>query len=75
MTEIVEKGLRRIGVTMSKPVLAALCIIFGIILVFKPDLVGIIVGIFLIVQGALLLTDYVELRRQQQRGPSEPQSA
>ncbi|MGQ9530606.1 MAG: hypothetical protein ACUVTC_04120 [Candidatus Bathycorpusculaceae bacterium] len=65
MTEIVEKGLKRIGITVSKPVLAILCIIFGIVVIVKPDLIGIIVGIFLIIEGVLLLTEYLELRRQQ----------
>jgi uncharacterized membrane protein HdeD (DUF308 family) len=65
LTDVVEKGLRRIGITMSKPVLAILCIIFGIIVIVFPDLVGIIIGIFLIIEGILLLTEYLELQRQQ----------
>ena len=65
LTEIVEKGLKKIGITISKPVLAILCIIFGIIVIVKPDLVGIIIGIFLIIEGILLLTEYLELQRQQ----------
>ena len=67
MTNVVEKGLRRIGITVSRPALAAICIIFGIILIIFPALVGIIVGIFLLIQGILLLTDYMELRNQQSR--------
>ena len=65
MTDVVEKGLRRVGITVSRPVLAVICIIFGIILIVVPALVGIIVGIFLLIQGILLLTDYMEIRRQQ----------
>ena len=68
MTEVVEKGLKKIGITVSKPILAILCIIFGIIIV-KPDLLGIIVGIFFIIEGILLLTDYLELQRQQKPQP------
>jgi hypothetical protein len=30
MTEIVGKGLKKIGITVSKPILAILCILFGI---------------------------------------------
>ena len=67
MADVVEKGLKRIGVTVSKPTLAVLCIIFGIVLIVFPALVGIIVGIFLLIQGVLLLTDYMEIRRQQPR--------
>ncbi|MCL4429122.1 MAG: hypothetical protein M1167_00055, partial [Chloroflexi bacterium] len=66
MTDVVEKGLKRMGITVSRPVLAAFCIIFGIILIIFPALVGILVGIFLLIQGILLLTDYMELKRQQQ---------
>jgi uncharacterized membrane protein HdeD (DUF308 family) len=71
MTEVVEKGLKKIGITISKPVLAILCIIFGVIVIVIPDLVGIVIGIFLIVEGILLLTEYLELQRQQQP-PSSP---
>jgi len=67
LADVVEKGLKRIGVTVSKPTLAVLCIIFGIVLIVFPALVGIIVGIFLLIQGVLLLTDYMEIRRQQPR--------
>lgn len=64
-TDVVEKGLKRIGITVSRPVLAVICIIFGIIVIIFPDLVGILVGIFFLIQGILLLTDYMEIRRQQ----------
>lgn len=66
MTEAIEKGLKKIGVTVSKPILAVICIIFGILVIAKPALLSIIVGIFLIIEGVLLLTEYMELRRQQQ---------
>jgi uncharacterized membrane protein HdeD (DUF308 family) len=65
LTEAVEKGLKKIGITISKPVLAILCIIFGIVVIVFPDLVGIIIGIFLIIEGILLLTEYLELQKQQ----------
>ena len=65
MTEVVEKGLRKIGITVSKPILAVLCIIFGILVIAVPQLIGIIVGVFFIIEGLLLLTDYLELKKQQ----------
>jgi uncharacterized membrane protein HdeD (DUF308 family) len=65
LTEVVEKGLKKIGITISKPVLAILCIIFGIVVIVFPDLVEIIIGIFLIIEGILLLTEYLELQKQQ----------
>lgn len=65
MADVVDKGLRKIGITVSKPVLAILCIIFGIIVMIWKDLLNYIVGIFLIIQGVLLLTEFAELRRQQ----------
>ncbi|MEM2256475.1 MAG: hypothetical protein QW497_06740 [Candidatus Bathyarchaeia archaeon] len=71
MTEVVEKGLKKIGITVSKPVLAILCIIFGIIVIIIPELVGIILGIFLIIEGVLLLTEHLELRKQQRTPQSQ----
>lgn len=59
---MVEKGLKKIGITVSKPILAIICIIFGILVIVFPDLLQWIVGLFLIIQGILLLTEYLELR-------------
>lgn len=73
MTEVIEKGLKKIGITVSKPVLAVICIIFGILIIAKPELVGIILGIFLIIEGVLLLTEYLELRKQQPPPPPPTQ--
>ncbi|MCS7131543.1 MAG: hypothetical protein NZ934_02310, partial [Hadesarchaea archaeon] len=64
---VLERGLRGIGVTVSKPTLAAICIIFGLLVIVFPDLLRWIVGLFLIIQGALILTDYLELKRHQAR--------
>jgi len=71
LTEAVEKGLKKIGITISKPVLAILCIIFGIVVIVKKESLNYIVGIFLIIEGVLLLTEYLELQRQQ-HSPSPP---
>jgi len=71
MTEVVEKGLKKIGITVSKPVLAILCIIFVILVILIPDLVGIILGIFLIIEGVLLLTEHLELKKQQPTQPTQ----
>ena len=62
MGAMVEKGLKRIGITVSKPILAIICIIFGVLVIVFPTLLEWIVGLFLIIQGILLLTDYLELR-------------
>jgi len=61
---MVEKGLRKIGITVSKPILAVICIIFGILVIVFEELLQWIVGLFLIIQGILLLTEYLELRRK-----------
>ena len=61
---MVEEGLRKIGITVSKPILAIICIIFGVLVIAFPDLLQWIVGLFLIIQGILLLTDYLELSRK-----------
>jgi uncharacterized membrane protein HdeD (DUF308 family) len=69
LTEAVEKGLKKIGITISKPVLAILCIIFGIIVIAWKESLNYVVGIFLIIEGILLLTEYLELQRQQPPPP------
>mgnify|MGYP001773621653 CR=1 FL=1 len=65
LTEVVEKGLKKIGVTVSKPVLAIICIIFGILVLASEQALRIVVGVFFIIEGVLLLTEYLELKRQQ----------
>ena len=62
MTEVVEKQLKRIGVTVSKPVLAIVSIIFGLLVIAFPSLLQWIVGLFFIIMGILTLIDYFELR-------------
>ncbi|MEM3442922.1 MAG: hypothetical protein QXM86_03600 [Candidatus Bathyarchaeia archaeon] len=70
MTEVVEKGLKKIGITVSKPVLAILCIIFGIIVIVWKEFLNLVVGIFFIIEGLLLLTEYLAIRRQQPPPPT-----
>ena len=65
MTEVVEKGLKRIGITISKQILAIVCIIFGILVIAFEPLLRFIIGAFFIIEGVLLLTEYLELRKQQ----------
>jgi hypothetical protein len=72
LTEILEQGLKKFGTTISKPVLAVLCIIFGILVILVPALLSLIVGIF-IIEGVLPLTEYIEIQRQQRRQPSPSQ--
>ena len=64
MTQAVEKGLKRIGITISKPILALICIVFGILVIVFEDLLQWIVGLFLLIQGILLLTDLLEYESQ-----------
>jgi uncharacterized membrane protein HdeD (DUF308 family) len=59
-----DKGLKRLGVTVSKPILALITILFGILVIVFPDLLAILVGVYLLIQGILLLLDYYELRRK-----------
>ena len=61
MAEYVDKGLEKIGITISKPMLAIICITFGIIVILFPNLLVWIVGLFLVVQGTLILTELLEL--------------
>lgn len=60
MADYVDKGLEKMGLSLSKPMLAVICLIFGIVVIVLPNLLVWIVGLFLIVQGILLLTDLLE---------------
>jgi len=64
MAEYVDEGLKRIGITISKPMLAVVCFISGLMVILLPSLLVWIVGLFLVIQGALLLTEYYEQEKQ-----------
>ena len=64
MTQEVEKGLKRFGVTVSKPIMALIAVIFGILVIVFSDLLPWIVGLYFIIQGILFFIDYFELRRK-----------
>ena len=63
MGETIEKELQKIGVTVSKPVLAMIAIIFGILMIVFPDPLQRIVGLYFLIQSVLLFADYLELRK------------
>ena len=67
MSAEVERGLKRIGVTVSKPALAVITIIFGVLVLIFKDFLQVIVGIYLIITGILLLLDYFEIRIEVKR--------
>lgn len=64
MADYVDEGLKKIGISMSKPMLAIACIISGIMVILLPTLLVWIVGLFLLFQGALLLTGHFEQERR-----------
>ncbi len=64
MAGAVERGLKKIGITISKPLLAIICIIFGILVIAVEPLFRLIVGLFFLIQGILMLTEYLELKKQ-----------
>lgn len=62
MTEHIDRELKKMGITVSKPI-CVLCIVFGILVIFFPSLLVWIAGLFLLIQGILLLTEFIELKR------------
>lgn len=52
---------------ISLQVVAVLMIIFGLLIIVLPDLVGILVGLYLVVAGAVTLFGYIR------KPPSAPQ--
>jgi uncharacterized membrane protein HdeD (DUF308 family) len=76
LTDVVERSLRRLGITISRPALGVVAIIFGVLVIAYPPLLAYLIGIFLIIEGILLLTDYLEIRHQHETttraSPSPP---
>jgi hypothetical protein len=62
MADVMEKGLKKIGVTVSKPILALITLVFGMLVIAFPDFLAILVGIYFIIQGILLFLDYYEIK-------------
>jgi uncharacterized membrane protein HdeD (DUF308 family) len=65
MADAVDESFKKIGVTVSKEVLAIICIVFGIIIIGFPQILAYAIGIFLIIQGILLAVDWWETKKQQ----------
>ena len=63
MADYVDDGLKKIGISISKPVLATVCIISGLAVILLPTLLVWIVGLFLVIQGSLLLVEHFEQER------------
>ena len=64
MADYVDEGLKKIGISISKPVLALVCIISGITVILFPALLVWIVGLFLVIQGTLLVAEQFEQERR-----------
>jgi len=58
VAKIVDEALKKMGFHVSKLVLAVICIVFGVVLLIWPEFVGIIIGVFLLVQGILILVEH-----------------
>ena len=54
MTDVVDKGLKRLGVTVSKPILALIAVVFGVLVIVFPEFLALLVGLYFIIQRALL---------------------
>lgn len=67
MANYVDRGLKKIGITISKPTLAIICIVFGTLVVLFPNLLVWTVGLLLVVQGILLLTDVLQQENENPR--------
>jgi uncharacterized membrane protein HdeD (DUF308 family) len=49
---------------VSKPILALITVLFGILVIALPEFLALLVGLYFIIQGILLFIDYCELRRK-----------
>jgi uncharacterized membrane protein HdeD (DUF308 family) len=66
ITQEVEKGMEKTGAAVSKPIMALIAIVFGILVIVFKELFPWIVGPYFIIQGILFFVDYFELRRRAQ---------
>ena len=66
MAEAIRRELKRIGITLSKTALGIICIVFGVLFIVFPFLLAWIVGLFLLVDGIIVLTEV-------ERKAAEPQ--
>ena len=66
MAEIKElkEDLESVRIRVSKPVLALLAIIFGILVFAFPKFQQIIIGSFFIIQGIILFAEYYKSRQK-----------
>jgi hypothetical protein len=46
MTDVLDKGLKRFGVTVSKPILAVITIVFGLLVIIFPQFLALLVGLY-----------------------------
>jgi uncharacterized membrane protein HdeD (DUF308 family) len=52
--ELLKKYL---GISAPRIIIAILMILFGVIIILKPEMVGLLVGIYLLISGILALID------------------
>ena len=64
MTEGIEKGLKRIGIEVSKPVHALVTILFGIFVWTLPQFLSFLLGAYFIIEGILLFIDYYGTKKK-----------
>jgi len=66
MAEIKElkEDLESVRIRVSKPVLAFLAILFGILVFVLPSFQRLIIGSFFIIQGIILFSEYSKSRQR-----------
>jgi uncharacterized membrane protein HdeD (DUF308 family) len=52
--ELLKKYL---GISAPRIIIAILMILFGVIIILKPEMVGLLIGIYLLISGILALID------------------
>ena len=52
--ELLKKYL---GISALRIIIAILMILFGVIIILKPEMVGLLIGIYLLISGILALID------------------
>ncbi len=67
MADYIDKGFRTLGIAISKPTLAAVCMICGLAVLLFPAVLVWIAGLGLVLQGIFILASCFELKRPEER--------
>ena len=73
LSDIIDKGLKKAGLNIPKQILAIICIVVGLLVIFVPTLVGFMIGAFLLYTAIVLLIEYYDSNNHKK--PKQPRTS